>query len=182
VVLQATLIPVKIYQQHEPDMEEALELIVKNIRENPGRAERSVILITEGWGRTTYAEARGDTVYQDLWEKNIRDVFNLGVPLVLAAGNNLAPRGENRKTIDTRPQVYQDQSTPIINVGAADFDGKRVDMSRYNDQPMIYAPGKNVRSLTKSGFSQVADVTGTSYGRFTFLSSLSLVKQALTRS
>jgi hypothetical protein len=164
------LIPVKLYKSEELNLPDALNMIMTNIRVNPGRAERSVVLITQGWGITNYAEAKGNTMFQTLWENNIRDLFKLGVPLVLAAGNNVAG---NRKAIDTRPQVYQDQFTPIINVGAADFDGKRAEMSRYNDQPMIYAPGKNVRSLTKSGFSQVADVTGTSYGKSTFPSLLS---------
>ncbi|KAH7075138.1 hypothetical protein FB567DRAFT_597071 [Paraphoma chrysanthemicola] len=142
VAKKATLIPVKLYAGLETEFEQAFRLVTDDLRDHPGRAERSVVLITRGFDETTLAEAKLDDISRKLWEVNIRALFDLGVPIVMAAGNNA--QGESKYVINSRPQIYQEPGVPIIN-------------------PMIYAPGKDVTCLTKEGFGKTRDVTGTSY-------------------
>lgn len=160
--MQATLIPVKTHTDVSEDFE-GYKLILKHISDNPGHEKCSVVLQTSGTAPVyTRAEAMADETLQPA-EELLRKILDKGIPVVLAAGNN-DPYDENKKIINSAPQVYQDdEDFPLINVGAADFEGKRVRSSRYGDQLTIYAPGKDVASLPKEGLVSKS-MTGTSIG------------------
>jgi hypothetical protein len=112
-----------------------------------------------------YAADKANPVWQNTYLAPMKHLLGLGIPIVCAAGNNV-PFQENRKKIDSRPQLFQDSTFPIINVGAADFQGKRLSMSRYNDEPMIYAPGDRVQAQSRDGGALSITPSGTSIGKW----------------
>ncbi|KAH7064342.1 peptidase S8/S53 domain-containing protein [Paraphoma chrysanthemicola] len=164
VAKSATLIVVKA-SKFVSDDSAGLRLVVDHMRQNPGRAERSVVLMSVGSPQAiNYEQAKADLSYKAIYETPLTQLTEMGVPVVLAAGNNLPEEGSNRPHIDTVPQIYASQSLPLILVGAADFEGKRVTQSRYGDQLTIYAPGHSILSLSKGGFDSGERLcTGTSY-------------------
>jgi hypothetical protein len=135
---------------------------LQDLKDNPDRAHKSVVLIA--WGTDdfyTYEEAKKDEDLQAIFEQGLKDVLNLGVPIVCAAGNEARTQG--RQNIDTAPAVYQDQNTPLINVGGANFDGERWEGSQYGSQLTLYAPGVQIAVQAVTGFQPVLR-TGTSVG------------------
>jgi hypothetical protein len=98
---------------------------------------------------------------QDIFEPGLKELLSLGVPIVCAAGN--AAQKQGRQNIDTAPAVYQDQDTPLINVGAANFDGDSWEGSQYGKQLTLYAPGVQVAVQSVNG-EQPVFRTGTSAG------------------
>jgi hypothetical protein len=133
---------VKVSGENE-DIPEAFELIRKDIEANPGRGRRSVVFTAlgspESW---TYETAMNDYYAKEDWLDGIKDLQNLGVPFLCAAGN--FGQVPNRLTIDTLPAVLQDNNTPIIVVGAADYEGARELSSQIGSQLTVYAPGKEI--------------------------------------
>jgi hypothetical protein len=110
----------------------------------------------------TYEKAMSDYWANEDWLNGIKKIQNLGVPFLCAAGN--AGQDPNRLTIDTLPAVLQDKDTPIIVVGAADYEGARVPMSQLGSQLRIYAPGKEVLFQTRERGGESQN-TGTSVGK-----------------
>jgi hypothetical protein len=161
------VIPVKLDGQLGLDVGAGFARVLSHIDGIPGRADHSIVLITEGSPtKWTYAKAKADYFAVNFWELPVQKLLQRGVPVVCAAGN-VDPSEPDRKIVDTLPQVLQhDEETPIINVGNAAFDGKRRASSRYfdkgDDRLMIYAPGTEVKTLSKDGFKAVP-ATGTSY-------------------
>jgi hypothetical protein len=79
---------------------------------------------------------------------NMKLVFSLGVPIVLASGNN--GDQDKRDVIDTIPQVLEKDDFPIINVGAATLEGKAWPKTQGpgtqdGTQLTIYAVGEDVQ-------------------------------------
>lgn len=150
----------------DSEYEIGFKKVIAHIASIPGRADRSVVLMTSGSSaQWSYATAKADEIELVKWEKPTQDLLNMGVPIVCASGN--VGTDINRYIVDTLPQVLQhDEETPIINVGNAEFNGKRRDKSRYfakgDDRLMIYAPGTDVKLLPKDGFNAVTD-SGTSF-------------------
>jgi hypothetical protein len=187
VTPQATFIPVKIsgfeapekpsgnpnapppkFVAGEADFSVGLELIRAHISETSGQEHRSVVLITSGNGPYTQTQVDSDRIVYAIYKRPIKTLLDLGVPIVVAAGN-VNPEFPDEKIINTLPQMLQHKDDmPIINVGAANYEGKRHTTSRYfapdNKEPLIYAPGYNVKSLPQEGFKFVED-SGTSFGQ-----------------
>jgi hypothetical protein len=147
------------------DTAESFDIIRKDIEANPGRERCSVVVIAKGTPESwTYQRAMNDDWAKEAWQKGIKDIQDLGVPFVCAAGNY----GEDplRPSIDTMPAVLQDDDTPIIVVGAADYEGARVPMSQVGAQLTVYAPGKDVLSQRRE-YLREGLFTGTSMGKKT---------------
>jgi hypothetical protein len=97
----------------------------------------------------TREEAEGITLGKD-FTKEMNEIFRLGVPVVLASGNE---GDKGRKLVDNIPQVLQNEQEderkilPIINVGAATLDGK----------VMSWSPGQGTKEGTKLTVYRVGD-------------------------
>jgi hypothetical protein len=93
----------------------------------------------------TRAEA-GTTEIAKQQTRFIKDLFKYGVPVVLSSGNE----GDNgRQVIDHIPQVLETEDLPIINVGAATFEGRAATFSQGqgtqgDTQLTIYGVGVDV--------------------------------------
>lgn len=139
------------------------ELIVNNIKAHPDRAHSSVVLITYGTEKPITQEYLAGKYVQDAYLPPLQELLGLGVPVVCAAGNYALEPG-NRKNIDTIPPLLQSEDTPLINVGAADYEGNLVPKSQDGSQVTIYAPGRDVEA--QSIHDELGQVTsGTSVGR-----------------
>jgi hypothetical protein len=159
------LITVKI-TEFEDDIPPALALVLRDIRDHPGRERRSVVLTATGsQDPLTYEDAKKDRRFQKWFVEGIKELHDLGVPFVCAAGNNA--NGAQRQNIDTAPAVFGDNDIPIIVVGAANYKGERVGMSQRGNQLTIYAPGQDVLVQTREDFNgnKDAPMTGTSVGK-----------------
>jgi hypothetical protein len=86
----------------------------------------------------------------------MKKLLNMGVPIVLAAGNYAQQSG--RKNIDTRPQIFEkDKDMPLINVGAVNTKGERIAISQISPgHNMVYAPGENVDGLSQDNYQMIA--------------------------
>ncbi|KAH6866620.1 peptidase S8/S53 domain-containing protein [Alternaria rosae] len=133
----ATLVPVQVKPGGD-DIDSGFERIVADVirrrRKIPGF--KAIVVMSRGTERAvgdnghkgyTRAEAENDyrAKQQIRW---IKDLFNYGVPVVLASGNN-AETG-SRKIIDHFPQVLETDDFPILNVGAATLAGKAAPFSQ----------------------------------------------------
>jgi hypothetical protein len=163
--IQATLISVKI-QYNADEFGVAMELILEDLRRHPERAHQSVIVASTGWdepGFDTYEKVKQDQECQKMYALDIRKILSLGVPIVCAAGNYAERPG--RGNIDSLPMLFSDETTPIINVGAADYNGQRAPFSQGGSQVTIYAPGVDIEVPFKIDH-QTKTVPGTSVGKY----------------
>jgi hypothetical protein len=154
----------------ESDFGVGMELIRAHIAEEAGRELMSVVLITSGLLEQTLQEAKTDPNLQDTFEKPMLALLDMGVPIVTAAGN--VDKDIPTSFINALPQLLQHkEDLPIINVGNADYEGKRKASSLYFsadiDEQLIYAPGTEVPTLNKDGF-QAVPATGTSFCKGVF--------------
>lgn len=151
--------------QSQADFHEAFQLIIQDLKNHPDRARRSVILIVSGSeDKYTLESARADDLVRDYFELPMEEILGLGVPIVCAAGNEALD--STRSNIDSVPAVFQDTDTPLINVGAADYNGNRVPKSQYGNQLTIYAPGDQVAAQSVEDLEESLNF-GTSIGRWT---------------
>jgi hypothetical protein len=140
----------------------ALEMIVNDIEAHPGRELHSVPMTSVNLGSYLTTDIiNKDEFWWGLLEP-IKTLLNLGVPFVCTAGNKAT--FPNRQMIDEFPPAAQDPGTPLINVGAAKYDGERLDISQYGNQLTIYAPGDDVEYQTKRDGKSGKDF-GTSIGK-----------------
>lgn len=140
-------------------------MVLKDIEDNK-RQKKSVILMAGGWQEEgtdtgTYEKLKNSKVMHDWYGNGLRAILNIGVPIVCAAGNYANQQG--RENIDTVPPLFQDEDTPLINVGAADYEGKRLAMSQGGNQVTIYAPGLDIVIPRKNDFETELQ-SGTSVG------------------
>jgi hypothetical protein len=110
----------------------------------------------------TLADARLDANSQKHFEEPLKALFDLGVPVVCAAGNY----GDkpNRQNIDSRPAVYATPDFPLITVGAANYKGESLSMSQKGEHLTIYAPGDLVEAQHIEDFQSRLFI-GTSIGK-----------------
>ncbi|KAF2821808.1 hypothetical protein CC86DRAFT_100900 [Ophiobolus disseminans] len=151
IAKRATIIPVKLFTVSDEEFSEALGLIEEHISSIPGRQHKSIVMSAIGWkdalfgGRDTPEEVR------DAWDLQVRfgnlykDIINLGVPVVCAAGNE-----EGQTVINSLPQLFESDDIPLIVVGAAESDGSRIPDSQGGDQLTVYAPGSNAPMQSKT--------------------------------
>jgi hypothetical protein len=150
----------------ENEVGNAFDLIFANIQAHPERAHQSVVLIASGSEDAySYAIAKADETIRSIYEGGIQQILGLGIPIVCAAGNNAEKPG--RQNIDTLPSVLQDENTPLINVGAADYEGNRILMSQHGSQLTVYAPGYLVESQSPVDLSPIVS-TGTSNRKYKY--------------
>jgi hypothetical protein len=149
----------------EEDFEDAFRKIEKNLVDHQDCQDRSVISIT---GRSEesakHDDDKKDPVLQTRFELPMQSLLNMGVPIVLAAGNWATDT--KRQKIDSRPQIYEtNPNMPLINVGAASYKGERIKMSQVTPgRTMLYAPGENVVGTGQKGFFDSDPIPGTSVG------------------
>lgn len=106
---------------------------------------RAVVVMSQSIGGIlTYETAKADPDGM-AFKAYLDQLAALGTPFVTSAGNN----GEQRPNIDLLPQVLEDEDTPIINVGAVDYQGKLWSGSQDGDQVTIYAAGFPSESQSK---------------------------------
>lgn len=143
------------------DIPGAFELVKADLAVHEDRKPKSVVVIAKGWnedGANTYDLLKKKDDLQ-VYGDSLRDLLKLGVPVVCAAGNDAQIRGS--EDIDHLPALFQDEDTPIINVGAAGYDGKRASFSQGGSQLTIYAPGIDLEIPTSTDFN-FKIVSGTS--------------------
>ncbi|KAF2831048.1 subtilisin-like protein [Ophiobolus disseminans] len=156
IAKKATLIPVKTTPDYI-DILDGFERIIKDLEKAPGRALRAVVVFSttleEGLNYETALDFPQDQAFHNYLVK----IMNLGTPIVNSAGNGAL----RSLDMDGLPQVFTDELTPLINVGSADFAGKRWYKSQEGTQLTTYGPGFIVgQSRTnKKDFESV----GTSY-------------------
>jgi hypothetical protein len=144
------------------DLSNALNYILANLRDHPRQQDRSVVIMSVGTGSgETYENSQRDPIIQEWYKEPIRKLFEMGVPVVCAAGNN-DDNTMPRPVIDSLPMVLADADFPIINVGAADYEGKREAHSKLG-KVTLYAPGLNVEAQTKVDSGERKE-SGTSVG------------------
>jgi len=140
---------------------DALWKIQQDITGDPGREHKSVIVTAVGWlefGKNTYESVRDAYDLQEKYANELRDVMDMGIPIVCAAGNS------GQRDIDNVPQLFADERTPLIVVGAAEFDGSRAEFSQGGNQLTVYAPGgKSPLQSTKDETER--ESAGTSVGK-----------------
>jgi hypothetical protein len=154
-----TLISVK-FGAETGNWEKGMARIAAKIK-RLGREKTSVVLMSvgtfqEGWENRDKALA--SKFGQDV-KARLDTLHNLGVPVVLSAGN-YAP---GRPNLDQIPQVLEGPGIPLINVGAAEYDGTRSKYSQGGNRVFIYAPGKADVQEKQDG--KTSTVQGTSYGK-----------------
>jgi subtilisin family serine protease len=140
--------------------------IAKDIRLK-GRQRSSIVVVNLG---TPKQYQRGEDAFRDVEGVMTFDavgaLFNMGVPVVCASGND-ADRG--RPNIDEIPAVFEDPSFPVINVGAVDSAGKRAEgrrgpWSQAGPKLTVSAVGAGIELQTKyNGVTEKVD--GTSFGK-----------------
>ena len=167
LVIEAKVIPVKM-QNEEAEFKNAINLIVEDLKANPDRQHRSVVVMSRGFGHipglARQKAFKNGRLARRTWLVPVQELFDLGVPLVLSAGNHAETLG--RKEIDNMPKIFQDEDTPIINVGAADFNGERGSFSQYGQYLTLYAPGVDIEGMTREDKkAQDTPVQGTSVGK-----------------
>ncbi|KAL1798271.1 hypothetical protein ACET3X_002308 [Alternaria dauci] len=145
---EATLVSTKLYPK-TGDWENAMWLILEDIRNHEGRASRSVVTTSMaiGEGGWTPEAARNNARNQRLYGNDLRALSSLGVPFVMASGNDA--KQPNRGDVDQLPMVLQDDDTPLIIVGGSEWNGKRADFSQAGPLITVYAPGVDIDCQTK---------------------------------
>lgn len=158
------------------DWNDALDLILQDLESARGQPRQSVVVTALGQLDPLSA---GFTRARDAFEPFLRRLFDLGVPFVTAAGN-IGRDGSS--AIDSIPQTLQDDANPIINVGAANFQGQRTGISKFGPKLSVYAPGEQVECKLRDEF-QTGPCSGTSVGKSFFVNSYSIlfVHTKLTR-
>lgn len=146
------------------DITNSFKLVLQDLKANPDHARQSVVVVARGWqedGKKTYADVIKDDVFVNLHAGSLRQILGLGVPVVCAAGNYAEQQG--RQDIDTLPMLFQYDATPLINVGAANYDGSRRAASQGGSQLTLYAPGQDVEVPQRIDFQSQLE-SGTSMG------------------
>lgn len=147
------------------DFVPAMEQILEDIT-TKGRAQKSVVIYTGGWTVSwidDYEDLKDDIYHQRSYGDIVRQLLAEGVPVVCASGNDGALKG--RENIDTLPALFQDDGTPLINVGAADYAGQRWFASQGGSQLTIYAPGVDI-TIPQNVDRQSRTDSGTSLGQW----------------
>jgi hypothetical protein len=147
------------------DWYEGLRMVTAEIASIPGRELKSVVQTSRSMGYNWVADdLKKFDVYDDqLYNKPIRDLFNLGVPLIVASGNK-ADKGQGALLIDTFPGILKTPDLPIINVGAVGRARERIPFSQYGPLVDVYALGANLKAQTKVNKVEAPHIDGTSFG------------------
>lgn len=107
LVIPARVIPVKM-QNEKAEFKNAMNLIVEDLKANPDRQHRSVVVMSKGFrqipGIARQRAFKNGRLAKRTWLAPVQELFDLGVPLVLSAGNHAETLG--RKEIDNMPKIF----------------------------------------------------------------------------
>ncbi|KAF2873587.1 peptidase S8/S53 domain-containing protein [Massariosphaeria phaeospora] len=158
VAKSAHVIPVKVLLNSD-NVREGFELVRDHImtRKLDDDPRNSIVLSSLGSIRGAIAQEYKDSDFGKRTLQAIKDIMNVGAPVVLAAGDS-PTKGS---PVDTFPQILESKDLPLINVGAAHLSGHALDESALGDQVTIYAPGVDVVVHGKND-NEHGQVTGTS--------------------
>jgi hypothetical protein len=164
VAKHATLVPVKVIDALFSDIPEGFREAARHIKEHD-RESRSVVVCASGDTRPSDPSDSQQTDMGALVSViGARALFDLGVPLILAAGNDRNPDTGERQDVDYWPPNLEAENFPMIVVGAADEKGIRYPHSQGGSHLTTYAPGwEGVQGVLKDGTRGYG--TGTSYGK-----------------
>jgi hypothetical protein len=153
------------------DWYKGLKLVTADIK-SKGRELKSVIQTSQSMGEGFIAsdvpKISADFQLDRLYNKPIRDLFALRVPLVVAAGNEAdpVPPKKGALLINTVPSILKTPNLPIINIGASNRDWGRVPFSQYRPLINVYALSYRIKAITK--VSKVDNtISGTSFSKST---------------
>ncbi|KAJ5595502.1 subtilisin-like protein [Penicillium hispanicum] len=161
VAKKARLISVNIAKEKPNEMKSGFQVVVDNINEdkksdNPTRYKNSIVVMSLGFDNEAWTVNPTEDPWKSI-ESSIDELFDLGVPVVLASGNHNKYFDKTYEVVDY-PQTLLSKDFPIINVGCATSDGELLDVSQEGSKVTIYADGHLV---TCAGFS--TPQTGSSY-------------------
>ncbi|KAF2176956.1 subtilisin-like protein [Zopfia rhizophila CBS 207.26] len=157
VAKAATLVVVKTTKTVS-DFLQGLELVSTDLKDKEDRRSKSVVISSLGFkGRLDHDKGKADPDGV-LMGTYFDELFAGGTPFITSSGN----RAQLFPNIDRLPKVLEDKDTPIINVGAVDFDGNRADFSQYGPQLTINGPGVDVTGQSRDDGKPRTD-SGTSF-------------------
>lgn len=124
------------------------------------RSKKSIVMIS--W---SHAERLTDVLDLIPMKKAISRLFDLGVPVVVLAGNYAIERDwpEPSKEVDEIPASLAGDKFPLIVVGSTDLSGAISSFSQRGDKVTSYTVGENIKC---EGLEGPITISGTSFGRF----------------
>jgi hypothetical protein len=165
VAKDATVIPVKLTMEQKASQVllgyKAALRDIEEIEEN-GKTQKSIVVCSLSVGEGLTRDTALNHPHGRLFQYYLERFFELGVPVVVAAGNEADKPG--LENIAAMPMVLENAETPIIVVGAKSPDGTRAPFSRVGPQLTIYAPGNPVQAHGKIDGEELVD-SGTSFGK-----------------
>ena len=147
---------VKIRGGIEGEIIEGLKLARLDIF-GKGRAGKAVITCSQGG--TDRNPSLNDVDIRK-WRDGINSAVNMGVPVIVAAGNHGEQAG--RLNVDTAPGIFESSILPLIVVGATDYAGQPLPSSQRGPKVKVWGPGD--ATCPFGGQDGVFKVTGTSVG------------------
>ncbi|KAI0013932.1 peptidase S8/S53 domain-containing protein [Xylariaceae sp. FL0662B] len=157
VAKKAMLVVVKLPRAMElEDFFLALSALENHFKANTDRVKRSVITLSLGWA------VNPNTILEAAAIKaRIRNLMNMGIPIVVASGNNANDPG--RMNVDTIPAVWEAPDYPLIVVGSTNSRGKLSAFSQRGPHVTLHATGEDITCMSTSGAQPITGKQGTSY-------------------
>jgi hypothetical protein len=120
-------------------------MVVKDLNNHLDRQSQSVVVTSQGFDlpRMTPEQTRVHPLVQQCYLRPIQELHQMGVPIVFATGSGANVPGGSLIS-NSIPQLFQDVDTPLILVGAADYNGRRADLSLFGRLSTLYAPSVSV--------------------------------------
>ncbi|KAH8730501.1 peptidase S8/S53 domain-containing protein [Phaeosphaeriaceae sp. PMI808] len=149
VAKKATLISVKTTSKAVDNLA-AFELVYTDIAiKNPTRAKKSIVNVSWTLGNSANIQSE--------LRKAIEPLLNIGVPVVVASGN----QRKSSDSSDEAPATLYAPDFPIIVVGGTDPNGNRDSFSQGKRANAVHAPGSQIDVSNKDGTK--AQDKGTSF-------------------
>lgn len=164
---KATLIVVRLHDITSEEFEEALELILDDLEQNPDRKKKSVVVAS-----LTFDGDWEPDLIEDV-SLNLRKLFDDDVPFVCIAGNEAEDPG--RESVDEYPALLEGPDLPLLVVGSANSTGERSQFSQGGPHVSIYAMGEDITCLPAQAGGDLIDDSGTSFGMCQWFSCCSIM-------
>jgi subtilisin family serine protease len=148
---QAKLVVVQLGSESLSDFEDAIGLIVEDIKSKPERMKKSVV--TMSWGYRDLTDRQG-SIMQGI----IQGLFDIDVPLFASSGND----GRKKPNIDSHPAFLATPEFPSVSVGSADIDGIQSGFSQGGPHLTLHAVGSHGTCMGKTGDAPLTEKEGTS--------------------
>ena len=140
---KSKLVPVVMAGDGVAQIAEAFKEVIDDIKKdkesrNPVRYMNSVVLMSLSDGNANPTLEPWVSI-----KRYMSEIFDLGVPIVIAAGNH-DPDLLRRDTSDQYPQAWAADDFPIIIVGYLDFDGSISEFSYSGPLVNTFAFGESI--------------------------------------